>query len=243
MSSRRKIRSGVWLTVNSHRRLMVSQDRHEIYLIVGEYGAGYEQYIRPSRSAVARATKSQKKPGKSGSSSTRSSTQVHSRSETSFSAADRRDPRLLAGSPSYIKRVETKNIKVVAGPRGREAQPTRSLASRKSPRTDDKEWIPDAGDFLIMHEFGPFITTDPTHMEVLIRRLIAFMLQLRGPQDFTTERPGPDFLGQTGNFGPTKPNKSSSPRPILKRSRSWPEDTIPAEKGWVRDTVKRKWRG
>lgn len=222
---------------------MVSQDRHEIYIIVGEYGAGYEQHIRPWRSAVPRATKSQKKTGKSGSSSAGSSTQVDSLSETSASAADRRDPRLLAGSPSYIKRVEAKSIEVAAGPRNRKAQPTRWRGARKSPRTDDKNWIPDAGDFLIMHEFGPFITSDPTHMEVLIRRLIAFMLQLRGAQDFTTERPGPDFLGQTGNFGPTKPNKSSSPRPILKRSRSWPEDTIPAEKVWVRDTVKRKWRG
>lgn len=223
---------------------MVSQDRHEIYIIVGEYGASYEQYIRPSRSAVPRATKSQKKAGKSGSSSAASSTQVDSLSEASASAADRRDPRLLAGSPSYIRGVEAKSIEVAAGPRNRKAQPTRWRGARKSPRTDDKNWIPDAGDFLIMHEFGPFITSDPTHMEVLIRRLIAFMLQLRGPQDFTTERPGPDFLGQTGNFGPTKPNKSSSsPRPILKRSRSWPEDTLPAEKVWVRDTVKRKWQG
>lgn len=90
------------------------------------------------------------------------------------------------------------------------------------PGTDQK-WIPDAGDFLIMHEFGPFLITDAGHMKVFAKRLVAFMLELRGPHPrFVPRRPGPQFLFQRNKAArlPT-PKESSHQRRNLRKARSW----------------------
>jgi hypothetical protein len=62
-----------------------------------------------------------------------------------------------------------------------------------------------------MHRFGPFLTPDSNHMIMLVRRLVALMLQLRGPfthnsQGFPLPK-GTSFVSQ------------ETPKP---RSRSWP---------------------
>ncbi|KAG6364172.1 hypothetical protein INS49_005770 [Diaporthe citri] len=232
-------------TSGRNRRLMISQDRHEIYLIVAEYGAGYEEYIRPSSSSVRESIKSQRKLHQTGSSTTGNYAQKDSLSAGIDSTPTRRDPSLLAGSPSYIGRVERKSIGVAAGPRSRQTQPTQAAPAEMNSSRTDEEWVPHAGDFLIMHEFGPFITTDPIHMEILIKRLIAFMLQLRGPQDrFVPERPGPEFLAQPGHAGPSTPNAtSSSPRRTLRKSRSWPGEVEKSVADGVVSSAKAKWEG
>lgn len=217
---------------------MISQDRHEIYIIIGEYGAGYEEYVRPSSSTVRGSAKPNRKTGQPSGSTTKSHADVDS-------TGDRRDPDLLAGSPSYIRRVEKKSISVEDKPRSCVAQPTRPApATRKSSRTKEKNAL-DVGDFLIMHEFGPFNTKDHIHMLVLSKRIIALMLELRGPQDrFVPERPSPDFLVQDDQITPSAPDESSSgPARAVSASRSWPgqvEKTVHAN---VVISAKAEWRG
>lgn len=200
---------------------MISQDRHEIYIIVGEYGAGYEQHIRPSSLVLQGSPASQQKIVQTGSSKSGGYTQPDSLSAGTESTADRRDPRLLAGSPSYVGRVERKSIGVADGPTSRENQPTQAGPEMAELPGTDQKWIPDAGDFLIMHEFGPFLITDADHMKVFAKRLIAFTFELRGSQPrFVPQRPGPNFLFQRGQGLPT-PKESPHQRRTLRKARSW----------------------
>lgn len=39
------------LTVRRKRRLLISQDRHEVWLVIAEYDAAYQQYIKLGRDA------------------------------------------------------------------------------------------------------------------------------------------------------------------------------------------------
>lgn len=82
-------------------------------------------------------------------------------------------------------------------------------------------------------------------MEVLIKRLIAFFLELRGPQDgLPIQRPGPDFLIQSGQDEPSTPNGSTQlPVRTLKKSRSWPGQVERSVEDWVVVSEKAKWRG
>lgn len=222
---------------------MVSQDRHEIYIIVGEYGAGFEDHIRPSSLIFEGSAMSQHTACKPGLSITGSSSEGGSSSAVSDSMADRRDPGLLAGSPSYLKRMESKSIIVEAGQRTLTGQPIQPGPETGESGRTRQQWCPDAGDFLIMNEFGPFITTNPGHMEVLIRRLIALMLELRGPQDgFVPEPLSMNFLHQTDQAGPSAPKASSRPRRTLRKSRSWPAETEKSTEDWVKPSAKPKWR-
>lgn len=224
---------------------MISQDRHEIYIIVAEYGPGYEEYICPPNALARSSTESETSFSRPGTPTTGACAQVDSLSASTHSSAIPGDPRLLAGSPSYIERVERKSIKVADGPRSGDAQQTQATPeTRKSSLTEDT-WVPDAGDFLIMHEFGPFIITDSDHMKVLIKRLIAFMLELRGPQSrFIPDRPGPNFLVQPGQDGPSTPS-GSTPHParILRKSRSWPGITERSVEDWEVHSAKPEWQG
>lgn len=217
---------------------MISQDRHEIYIIVAEYGAGYEEHVNPSSTTVRGPAKANRKIGQPGGSTTQSHADVDS-------TGNRRDPGLLAGSPSYIRRVEKKSISVEAKPRSCMAQPTQAApATRKSSRTKEKYAL-DAGDFLIMHEFGPFNTTDHIHMFVLIKRIIALMLELRGPEDrFVPERSDPDFLIQSDQVQPSAPNESAlGPARALPISRSWPGQVEKSVHESVVVSAKAEWRG
>lgn len=222
------------------RRLMISQDHHEIYIIVGEYGAGFEDHIRPSRSIEQGSALSQHKAGIMG-----TSAQADSSYAGPDSAENRRDPSLLAGSPSYIRRIESNSIVVEAKKKTRKGQPVQSGPKTIELARSQEDWNPDAGDFLIMNEFGPFIVTEASHMEVFIRRLIALMLQLRGPEDrFMPEPLSTKFLLQRGQAGPSPPNESSSlPRRTLRKSRSWPADHEKLTQDWVKPSAMPKWRG
>lgn len=158
---------------------MISQDRHEIFVIVAEYGAGYEQHIRPRS--------------------------------------------IVQGSAEACPRV---------GETCPESPITPASIQAESPGKD-KDWVPDAGDFLIMNEFGPFLTTDAGHMEELIKQVIALMLQLRGAQArFIPKRTDPDFLLQSHGPGLPMPTESPlRPRPALKKAYSWP-GMVKKSKDW-----------
>lgn len=224
---------------------MISQDRHEIYVIVGEYGAGFENHIRPSSLILQGSDMSQNKAGKSGLSIAESIAEGGSSSAHPDTTADRRDPGLLAGSPSYLKRMESKSIIVEAGKKTLTGQPIQPGPETGESNRTQQQWFPDAGDFLIMNEFGPFITTNPGHMEVLIRRLIALMLELRGPQDrFVPEPLSMNFLHQDDQAGPSMSNVSPSrPRRNLRKSRSWPAEHERLTRNWVKPSAMPKWRG
>lgn len=201
---------------------MISQDRHEIYIIVAEYGASYEKHIRPSSSIIRGSTGSERKTSQPGSSTAESHTQEDSFSTDTDSEVIGRDPCLLVGSPSYVGRAEKKSIRVAAAPTGRGVQPTQAAPGMPGPPEIEQKCAPDAGDFLVMHEFGPFVTKDPGHMEVFFKRLIAFMLQLRGPKArFVPRRPGPEFLLQRNQVGLPMPNDPTLPQRTLKKARSW----------------------
>lgn len=101
---------------------MISQDRHEIFIIVAEYGAGFEKHIRPTSVG-----------------------------------------QCAAGEP----------------PASSSIKPATTQA--ESPGTQET-WAPDSGDFLTMHEFGPFLIWDANHMKKFIEQIIALMLQLRGDE-------------------------------------------------------------
>lgn len=224
---------------------MISQDRHEIYVIVAEYGTGYENHIRPSSLIMQGSAAAQQGLDKPVESTAKASSKAAVSSAISASTSNPQSSDLLTDSPSYSKRAQSKSIKMESSSKNSQGQQTQSgPKTDESPSTQQK-WCPNDGDFLYMNEFGPFLTTDADHMEVFIRRLIALMLQLRGPQrGFMPEPVGTKFLHQPGEVGPSKlDDEPSRPRPLLKRSRSWPEDTIPAEKVWVRDTVTPNWRG
>ncbi|KAK2604158.1 hypothetical protein N8I77_007109 [Diaporthe amygdali] len=228
-------------TSGRKRRLMINQDRHEITIVVGEYGAGFENHIRPSRSATQRTAKSGAGGDKLGGSVITTPAQANPFPVLPSTQAEKRDPGLLAGSPAYLNRVERKLI-AVRGP-DEMPQKIRPAPSTKRSRHPKKKGKWDAGDFLIMHEFGPFLVQNAGHMEVLIKRLIAFMLQLRGPQErFVPMPPSPRFLLQPSLLGTYTPDETL-PRRItrLKKSRSWPARTERSEEDWESLSVKPTW--
>lgn len=69
-------------------------------------------------------------------------------------------------------------------------------------------------EFLVMHQFGPYVIYDAGHMERLLRRVIALMLQLRQERDITG----------AGGYNPPPP-----PVTFLKQEhpRSWPTRGVP----------------
>lgn len=220
-----------------HRsRLMISQDLHEIYIIVGEYGAGFEKHIRPSKSIEQESNKPSRPMG--------TSAQADSSSAGSDSTVERRDPRLLAGSPAFLRRAEHKSVIVEAQENTHEGQPTKSRLEPAESQQTRRDPNLDADDFLIMNEFGPFIVTEADHMELLIKRLIDLMLELRGPEDGVMLEPlSMKFLHQTDPVRPSTPNESSShTRRALRKSRSWPSEVEKSTQDWVMPSAKSEWR-
>ena len=187
---------------------MISQNRHEIYIIIGEYGHKYEQYIRNA-------------PWKAGDKAAKPPPLEH----TSASLATNFEETL--GSPSFLRQVVEEDIKGIegwkdpvveaalqkvastpvtsrnasppppAGPSGSAAKPGISGQLPVRPKNDrapssDHEPssgrvtrsavttpdLPSADGFLVMHRFGPWNTDDHSNMEVFIRRLLALMLEL-----------------------------------------------------------------
>lgn len=226
---------------------MISQDRHEIYIIVGEYGPGFEDHIRPSKSNEPGSDLPQYKVGNPGRPIMGSSAQVESRRSKSDSATSQRDLHLLTGSPSYLRRVEGSSIIVEAKRKSPHGQPIHPVSETTESHRTEEEWKPDPGDFLVMNEFGPFLVTDASHMAVLFRRLIALMLELRGADpNLKTEPPCVEFFSQGGQDGPPTPNEPVPQPPargIMKKARSFPGVTEQTRQDWVVPMEKSRWKG
>lgn len=223
---------------------MISQNRHEIYIIVGEYGTGFEEHIRPRRSVEQGAALPRHEARMPGDTIMGASAQVQSLSPDPDLTTNPRDPGLLAGSPAYIRRIQSKGIIVEAKKKTREGQATQpGNEMTESPRTQ-RGWNPDADDFLIMNEFGPFLATDADHMDLLFRRLIALVMELRGREDrFMPEPISMRLLHQPDLGVPSTCNESSSrTESALKKSRSWPEEYEKSTQDWAKPTSKPKWR-
>lgn len=223
---------------------MISQSRHEIYIIVGEYGPGFEEHIRPRRSVEQGAALPRHEARMPGDTIMGASAQVQSLSPDPDSTTNPRDPSLLAGSPAYIRRIQSKAIVVEAKEKTREGQPIQPGNEMTESRRTQGGWSPDPGDFLIMNEFGPFLATDDNHMDLLFRRLIALVIELRGSEDrFMPEPISMKFLHQPDLSVQSTCNESSSRTECaLKKSRSWPEEYEKSTQDWVKPTSKPKWR-
>lgn len=216
---------------------MITQHRHEIYIVVGEYGPGFEEHVRPSKSVVSGRGKKDSKASKPllKMSIAEDSIQEDNSFGRSKPTPPRRPPGVLQGSPSYIRRVESMSIKVAENPGPARKMPQKTEPeplTRDLPRKG-KQWVPDADNFLIMHEFGPFITSNPDHMELFIKRIIALMLELRDPQArFVPDTAITQSLCQTGFTHASTPGEASSPTPRLRKARSWTAMTSKVNEDW-----------
>lgn len=168
---------------------MISQDRDEIYIIIGEYGASYERYIRNS-------------PWKVGDHAARPEPLTH------VNAPLAQEYEETLGSPTFLKlrareEIEIDGWKVPAkkdddpppppgGPSGNATNqgisgqlPVRPKVNKVAgskpvtrSATPQALNLPKVDGFLVMHRFGPWKTDDEGNMQVFVRRLLALMLQL-----------------------------------------------------------------
>ncbi|KAH6838564.1 hypothetical protein B0I37DRAFT_358313 [Chaetomium sp. MPI-CAGE-AT-0009] len=185
------------------RRLLLSQNLNEIYIIIGEYGPAYEKYIRNAPWRVG-----DRMP------------QAPPRDHTRAPPAQHFEETL--GSPTFLKRIAKGGIKDIEGwdstaveaamnrvssnlpshngppspPGGGSGNATNQGISGQlplRPKTDQAPGsgtrrvtrsttapidLPTADGFLVMHRFGPWRTDDGKNMRVFIRRLLALMLEL-----------------------------------------------------------------
>ncbi|OAA58206.1 hypothetical protein ISF_06745 [Cordyceps fumosorosea ARSEF 2679] len=165
-----------------YRRLMVSHNRHEIYIIIGEYGDEYQRYIQGEislrgtapveRSPDFDAEANKRRAQGSGSYNEQVKTLPEGRGRPTES---RPGPRPAPAKPQTGNQV--RSHKRVDGAAANKPPPPTRMTTRSQTPTGRN--LPPADEFLIMHQFGPFITKDAAHMEHLVRRLIGFMLQLR----------------------------------------------------------------
>ncbi|KAM3466947.1 hypothetical protein MY5147_008913 [Beauveria neobassiana] len=157
------------------RRLMISQDRHEIYIIIGEYGDKYQDYIRGKIELKATADEP---------------TTLHEYQSHRHQAAGSEATVKLARSieDSYFLDDQPTQQQQQKGQKGQKRTDStaslntsvRTMSTRS--RTKAANDAPRADEFLIMHQFGPFLTHKDDHMEILLRRIVAFMLELRGDE-------------------------------------------------------------
>ncbi|KAK4153974.1 hypothetical protein C8A00DRAFT_14837 [Chaetomidium leptoderma] len=156
------------------RRLLVSQNRHEIYIIIGEYGQKYEEYIG-------------NKPIQENMTVNEAAAAVSKRGATP--PADNLQKTL--GSPTFLSHASASGITDTI--EGWQTEEKKAATHAKEPPQDppgssapavptiEHLGLPRADEFLVMHRFGPWRTDDPGNMAVLIRRLLGLMLQLQGP--------------------------------------------------------------
>ncbi|KAK4139682.1 uncharacterized protein C8A04DRAFT_15636, partial [Dichotomopilus funicola] len=148
------------------RRLMVSQDRDEIYIIIGEYGEEYERYIQglEPKHVIPPIN-----------------TQNADPADRSAAFQD------SLGSPTFLLRLKGQHglkKNVIEGWGAEELGAVNSEPQTDVRRSDrivggksDPEYF-SADRCLIMHRFGPWETSDPEHMKDLVTQLLALMLQL-----------------------------------------------------------------
>jgi hypothetical protein len=197
---------------------MISQDRHEIYIIVGEYGQKYEDYLRGTMRNTGPSQPSASIDAVLGSPTylkriRKFKTEVElegwgdRETEVLNETTTTKPPPSVTQTAASQRPMRTKSglmskIPVAAG----------------GPSKPKGAPLPHADEFLVMHRFGPFVTGDHRHMAKLIRRVVALLLQLRGPfanraDAFPQPFPGSQFLTQ-----------NESPKPG--RSRSWPRREV-----------------
>ncbi|KAM3556533.1 hypothetical protein MY1884_005015 [Beauveria asiatica] len=174
------------------RRLLISQDRHEIYIIIGEYGDKYQEYIRGRKALKANEVKP-----------TTHESQSHRHqaagSEASVKLAQSINDVYFEHDQLMQQQEQQQQQQQKQQKRQKRTDPTgssntvvrtRSTRSRtkaaaeaavKAAAVHDND-APQADEFLIMHQFGPFLTQKDDHMEVFLRRIVAFMLELRGDE-------------------------------------------------------------
>ncbi|KAH6635872.1 hypothetical protein F5144DRAFT_565692 [Chaetomium tenue] len=196
------------------RRLMISQNLNEIYIIIGEYGPSYEQYIR---NAPWRSTTPGEKIANPAPLQHTQARLAHDFEET-------------LGSPTFLKQRAQKGIQRISGwdskaaenamgrvkatlaPRdgtagGLSGNGSNSGNSGQAPGTGRVTRsttaaldLPTVDGFLVMHRFGPWRTDDPANMSNFIRRLLGFMLQLYGNR--AASPPNSRSAWATGHHGP-----------------------------------------
>ncbi|KAL2194959.1 hypothetical protein P885DRAFT_41566 [Corynascus similis CBS 632.67] len=151
------------------RRLMISQTRDEIWIIVGEYGQAYEEYIRNA-------------PRRAGMSSTNAPPLRYTALARSFEET--------LGSPTFLDQLikikgagdiqgwEDPVVQTALTKRSDQKQVEQSQRQNRSGGTSRSPDLPTVDGFLVMHRFGPWKTHDPANMEVFVRRLLGLMIQL-----------------------------------------------------------------
>ncbi|KAM3430798.1 hypothetical protein MY4824_007478 [Beauveria thailandica] len=191
------------------RRLMISQDRHEIYIIIGEYGDKYQEYIRGKIELKATADEpttfhecQSHRHQAAGSEATvklaRSIGDKYFQNEQPMQQQQQqqqqRQKRQKRTDPTASSNTSVRTTR----------SRTKAAAAAAAPAVHDND-APQADEFLIMHQFGPFLTHKDDHMEIFLRRIVAFMLELRGDESQRpTEkeilgrfpRPNAEFLEQ-----------------------------------------------
>ncbi|KAF1738252.1 hypothetical protein CRV24_000175 [Beauveria bassiana] len=157
------------------RRLMISQDRHEIYIIIGEYGDKYQDYIRGKIELKATADEP----------TTSHEYQSHRHQAAGSEATVKlaraiEDIYFLDDQPTQQQQQKGQKGQKRTDSTASSNTSVRTMSTRA--RTKAANDAPQADEFLIMHQFGPFLTHKDDHMEILLRRIVAFMLELRGDE-------------------------------------------------------------
>ncbi|KGQ06300.1 hypothetical protein BBAD15_g8384 [Beauveria bassiana D1-5] len=157
------------------RRLMISQDRHEIYIIIGEYSDKYQDYIRDKIELKATADEP----------TTSHEYQSHRHQAAGSEATVKlarsiQDSYFLDDQPTQQQQQKRQKGQKRTDSTASSNTSVRTMSNRS--RTKAANDAPQADEFLIMHQFGPFLTHKDDHMEILLRRIVAFMLELRGDE-------------------------------------------------------------
>ncbi|KAM3497278.1 hypothetical protein MY10362_009366 [Beauveria mimosiformis] len=194
------------------RRLLISQDRHEIYIIIGEYGDKYQEYIRGRIALKVREVKPTTHESQShrhqaaGSEASvklaQSINDVYFEHEQLMQQQQQQQQKQQKQQKRQKRTDLTMSSNTVV--RTMSTRSRTKAAAVKLAAVHDND-APQADEFLIMHQFGPFLTQKDDHMEVFLRRIVAFMLELRGDESQRpTEkeilgrfpRPNAEFLEQ-----------------------------------------------
>lgn len=211
---RRRVATKPWghgLTLSQIRRLMVSQDRDEIYIIIGEYGEEYEHYIRgrQPKHAIPHINTQNLDPTE------RNTIVADSLGSPTFLRQVKKSGNLEEGAIDGWGNEEVKAVDAaISTAAGDSTAPDTQTNLRRSGRPTVKRSTakpdPDLSDYfsadrcLIMHRFGPWRTSNKDHMTQLMTPMLALMLQLHST-------PPPDSRN-TGASAGTPPRLASGNR-------------------------------
>lgn len=164
------------------RRLLISQDRHEIYIIIGEYGPTYQEYIAGNIALPAKAPPApadfdaeQNQRAAQGSGSYNKQAEDTGADQIRLSRKGPTSKGKTAKAPESGQPSSRKEAKAKAQVPAQQPGEGRVLRSQTPP---PPRRLPPADEFLVMHQFGPYVTGDARHMELFVRRVIGLMLEL-----------------------------------------------------------------